>query len=336
MLRVAPAIALGYLVFMSAVSAAPPSPAQKFRVLVFTKTAEYRHDSIPAALAAITQLGAKGGFTVDATEDAGAFSNDNLARYKVVVFLLTTGDVLDPNQQAALTHYIEAGGGFVGVHSAADTEHDWPWYGGLVGAYFVSHPPIQPAVVNVVDRNTPSTIHLPARWTRMDEWYNFAPNPRGSVTVLATVDETSYAPGDHAMGADHPIMWQHVYDGGRSWYTGGGHTSESYSEPLYRSQLLGGILWAAGFDLPRIESLTSKVGRHRLTVTVTHPSCRRCDVRLTVHVHGRALSTTVPADGTRTYATTPALPPGHWRYTVILDDKGMAARADAARSVNVG
>ena len=128
-----------------------------------------------------------------------------------------------------------------------------------MGAYFKIHPAIQKAVIDVLDRDTPSTIHLPAHWTRTDEWYNFQTNPRGSVTVLATVEESTYHPGPGAMGSYHPIMWQHVYDGGRSWYFAGGHTSASYSEPLFRSALLGGILWAAGFDLPSFRSLTTRV-----------------------------------------------------------------------------
>ncbi|WP_420810689.1 ThuA domain-containing protein, partial [Jiangella asiatica] len=218
-------------------------------VLVFSKTAGFRHDSIPAGIAAIEELGAENGFEVTATEDAAAFTADNLAQYDAVVFLSTTGDVLNDEQQAAFEGYIAAGGGYAGVHAAADTEYDWPWYGGLVGAYFDSHPQIQPATVTVADRVHPSTAGLPQRWERTDEWYNYRANPRGDVHVLAALDEDSYDPGGGAMGADHPIAWCHDYEGGRSWYTGGGHTQESYAEPAFREHLLGGILTAAG-ELP--------------------------------------------------------------------------------------
>jgi cytochrome c len=173
------------------------------------------------------------------------FTANNLQQYRAVVFLLTTGDVLDATQQAAFETYIRAGGGYVGVHSASDTEYSWPWYGQLVGAYFLSHPANQTATVRVADHVHPSTEHLPDLWVRFDEWYNLQTNPRGRVHVLATLDERTYAPGSGAMGFDHPIAWCQEFDGGRSWYTAGGHTSESYSEPLFQQHLLGGIEWAA-------------------------------------------------------------------------------------------
>lgn len=215
-----------------------------FAILVFSKTTGFRHDSIPDGIAAIRALGAEHGFAVDATEDAGWFTEAALGRYKVVVFLCTTGNILDPDQKAAFERYIRSGGGFVGIHSASDTEYQWAWYGRLVGAYFASHPQIQRATVHIADPDHPSTRGLPAAWERTDEWYNFRANPRGEVRVLATLDETTYSGG--AMGTDHPIAWCHTMDGGRSWYTAMGHTKESYDEPLFRRHLLGGIESAAG------------------------------------------------------------------------------------------
>lgn len=223
----------------------PAAEAPAFRVLVFSRTVGYRHDSIPDGVAAIQELGAAHGFQVTTTEDPTYFHPDSLARFAVVVFLNTSGDVLDTLQQAAFQAYIQSGGGFVGVHAASDTEYDWPWYGNLVGAYFKNHPHIQEAVVRVIDGTHPSTQALPASWTRTDEWYNFRTNPQEKgVQVLAVLDETTYEGGE--MGAMHPIAWYHVYDGGRAWYTAMGHTKESYAEPLFREHLLGGILWAAG------------------------------------------------------------------------------------------
>jgi cytochrome c len=181
---------------------------------------------------------------VDATEDATTFTDAALARYRAVVFLSTTGDVLDLAQKTAFERYIRSGGGFAGIHSASDTEYNWPWYGRLVGAYFASHSQIQRATVHIADPGHPSTKGLPAIWERTDEWYNFRTNPRGAVHVLATLDETTYSGGK--MGADHPIAWCHLIEGGRSWYTAMGHTKESYAEPLFRLHLLGGIETAAG------------------------------------------------------------------------------------------
>ncbi|MDC0766542.1 ThuA domain-containing protein [Streptomyces sp. HD] len=226
-------------------SSRDPRPgAEAKRVLVFSKTAGFRHDSIPDGVAAVKQLGETGGFTVDATEDATAFTAANLRRYAAVVFLSTTGDVLDATQQNAFEGYIRQGGAYVGVHAAADTEYDWEFYGGVAGAYFQSHPAIQPATVDVEDHAHPATSGLAQTWNRTDEWYNYRSNPRDRVHVLASLDESSYAGG--TMNGDHPIAWCQNYQGGRAFYTGGGHTKESYAEPAFRQHLLGGIRWAIG------------------------------------------------------------------------------------------
>ncbi|WP_078855741.1 ThuA domain-containing protein [Streptomyces sp. NRRL F-5065] len=241
------ALALG-CVFGPAASQSGAHPAGGWkdgkRVLVFSKTAGFRHDSIPEGIAAIRELGATGGFAVDATEDAGAFTPGNLKKYDAVVFLSTTGDVLGPAQQRAFERYIRDGGSYVGVHAAADTEYDWEFYGGLAGAYFRSHPAVQSATVAVEDRAHPATSGLERAWNRTDEWYDYRTNPRERARVLASLDESTYTGG--TMGEDHPIAWCQEYRGGRSFYTGGGHTKESFAEPAFRSHLLGGIRWAIG------------------------------------------------------------------------------------------
>lgn len=221
-----------------------PGAGTSDRVLVFSKTAGFRHDSIPEGIAAVRELGAAHGFKVDATEDARAFTAKNLARYDAVVFMSTTGDVLNRTQQRAFERYIERGGGYVGVHAAADTEYDWPFYGGLAGAYFHSHPEIQSATVHVENHAHPGTAHLGKNWERTDEWYNYRSNPREQAHVLATLDEASYTGG--TMNGDHPIAWCQEYEGGRAFYTGGGHTKESYAEPAFLQHLAGGIKWATG------------------------------------------------------------------------------------------
>jgi len=213
-------------------------------LLVFTKTAEYRHESIPAGVQMLRDLGKEHGFSIDHMEDAAVFEKQGLADYAAIVFLSTTGDILNPQQQNAFVQYVQNGGAFAGIHAAADTEKDWPWYGGLVGAWFSNHPEIQTATVDIEDRTHVSTRMLPERWERTDEWYNYRRNPRGDVHVLMTLDEDSYEGGEH--DGDHPIAWCHNYDGGRSWYTGSGHTEESYAEPLFREHVLEGIRWAVG------------------------------------------------------------------------------------------
>jgi type 1 glutamine amidotransferase len=228
-----------------------PAPATEpvhdgFAVLVFTRTTGYRHASIDDGVAAIRRLGTANGFSVDATEDPTWIDDAALERYRVVVFLSSTGEPLDQLQEAALERWVEAGGGWVGVHAAADALYDRPRYGELVGAWFRRHPSVQRATVRVTDRSHPSTEPLPEVWARTDEWYDFRANPRGRVQVLAVVDESTYQGG--GMGADHPVIWCHQQGGGRSWYTALGHTEASWSEPLFLAHILGGIRWAAGVD----------------------------------------------------------------------------------------
>jgi type 1 glutamine amidotransferase len=241
------AASLAVLLVMMPASQASAEPA--YSVLVFSKTAAFRHSSIPDGVAAIQKLGAEHNFAVDATEDATVFNDADLAEYDSVIWLMTTGDVLNDAQQAAFERYIQAGGGYVGIHSASDTEYDWSWYGGLVGAYFRDHPNIQQATVKVAGHDTAATQGLPSKWVRTDEWYNFRTNPRPHVRVLATLDERTYDPVGYTggfMGSDHPLAWCQRYDGGRAFYTGLGHTSDSYREPLVLQHILGGIEMAVG------------------------------------------------------------------------------------------
>jgi type 1 glutamine amidotransferase len=209
------------------------------RVLVMSKTAGFRHGSIDAGAEAIKTLGAEHGFEVECTEDATVFTPERLAAYDVVVFNNTTGDILDPGQEAAFESYIRAGGGFVGIHAATDTEYDWAWYGSLVGARFAGHGPVGPATLEPADHDHVSTRFLPAKWERRDEWYRFRDVAPGLHT-LVLIEEPD--------GTTRPIAWCHEFEGGRAWYTGGGHLPENFEEPLFVEHLYGGIVWAMGED----------------------------------------------------------------------------------------
>jgi cytochrome c len=281
-------------------------------VLVYTETTGFRHASIADGVAFFQRLAADDGvegadFRVEVVNDSvGHFTDQNLSRFEVVAFLSTTGNPLDLAEQAAFERFVQGGGGYVGVHAAADGEYTWPWYGDLVGAYFESHPLGTPqATIDVEDRDHASTRHLPPRWTRVDEWYEYRRNPRRyvcntetevagletqsalepvpglphplaafqgretgipeqlddreqrcSVHVLLALDEKTYdstPPGGRPSEPDdHPIAWCHDYDGGRSFYTGLGHTAESYTEPEFAAHLVGGVLNAAGLaDCPK-------------------------------------------------------------------------------------
>ena len=214
------------------------------RVLLFSETRGFRHDAIDDALQTLEELAqAVGMQTFHADDSEGVFTEAELARYDAVVWVMTSGDVLSSIEQAAFENFIRSGGGYAGIHSASDTEYDWPWYGALVGAYFDHHPIVQTAVQIVEDNSHVSTAHLNSSWIRTDEWYDYRANPRAQVNVLLRLDERSYSGG--LMGDDHPSAWYHDFEGGRSWYTGGGHTSSSYSEPDFRTHLLGGLRYVA-------------------------------------------------------------------------------------------
>ncbi|MEX0315408.1 MAG: ThuA domain-containing protein [Allomuricauda sp.] len=212
-------------------------------VLVFTKTEGYRHKAIEKGARTLRQLGRTNDFIALQSETSEDFNIQNLRNFKLVVFLNTTMDVLDAQQQRAFELYIKGGGSFMGIHAAADTEYEWPWYGKLVGAYFESHPEQQQAKIEVVDRAHPSTTHLKSEWQHFDEWYNFK-NLNPKVNVLMKLDETSYKGGTN--GDNHPIAWYHEFDGGRAFYTGLGHTEASYDDPDFKQHLLGAIEWCLG------------------------------------------------------------------------------------------
>ena len=218
------------------------------KVLVFSKTMAFKHASIPAGIAAIQKLGSENGFAVDTTKNAELFTDENLKEYSAVIFLSTTGNILDQYQEAAFERYIQAGGGYVGIHAAADTEYDWGWYNDLAGAQFLSHPSGTPTADFIIkDKNFKATeFFTDTIWNRTDELYNYK-NINPDVNVVMTLDEKSYEGGEN--GDFHPIAWYHDFDGGRAFYTGGGHTDESFSEDLFLKHLLGGIEYAIGENL---------------------------------------------------------------------------------------
>jgi uncharacterized protein len=241
----------------------PDDTDDTFAVLVYTRTTDFRHLSIPDGIAAVEELGEEHGFEVEATEDPDAFTDENLARFAAVIFLNTTGTVVEPDGKEAFERYVRGGGGWVGVHSAADTEYEWEFYEHLLGgAYFHSHPVQQPGRVIVEDTGHPSTAHLGDEWLiPLEEYYSFVANPRDRVRVLLSIDEDSYLQdpntthiprgpelpeGESGVMGDHPMTWCHEVDDGHAWYTAFGHEGYLYRTPDYREHLLGGILTAAG------------------------------------------------------------------------------------------
>ncbi|MFI1395663.1 ThuA domain-containing protein [Streptomyces sp. NPDC020681] len=242
--------ALLALVLGLGMAAPPHANAAAYRVLVFSKVTNFTHDSIPAGIEAIKKLGSENGFEVEATDDAGAFNDANLARFQAIVFNNTnstpeSGDLLDATQRAALQKYIRGGGGWVGLHAASASERDWTWYEGLVGAIFDKHPAVQTGRIKVLDQAHPSTKGLPELWERTEEWYNWRTNPTGKVHTLAQIKVRDGITGLDE-GVDHPWSWCQNYDGGRSWFTAGGHAKSAFQEAGFLQHILGGIQWAAG------------------------------------------------------------------------------------------
>ncbi len=240
--------------------------AQNAKVLIFSKNTVYKHQSIPAGIAAIQKLGAENKFDVDTTTDVSKFTKENLKQYATIIFMSPTSpsNITTPRGAAgvvfkdsvnkeAFKDYIHNGGGFLGVHSATDFGYEWAWYGKLIGGYFLGHPRknVQTATLNVLDKKNPATKGLPETWIRADEYYSFKPgsNP-ADLKVLIKLDEStlSYADNEERlkMGASHPIAWYHDYDGGRAFYTALGHTDETFSDPLVLDHLRGALQYTMG------------------------------------------------------------------------------------------
>lgn len=226
---------------------AEPLPNAAFNILVFTKVAGFRHASIESGVAALEDVVARRGWGIYVTENGAVFDSTRLSAFDVVVWLNTTGDVLSATQEAAFQAFVEAGGGYVGVHAAADTEHEWGWYGELLGTRFENHPNfpnVREATVVIEDAAHPATAFLPKRWTWRDEWYNFETNPRSvpGIRILATVDEATYT--GSTMGDDHPIVWCAERGQGRMFYTALGHPSTSFEDPIFVRHVEEAIVWA--------------------------------------------------------------------------------------------
>ncbi|WP_232522268.1 ThuA domain-containing protein [Marinimicrobium alkaliphilum] len=245
-------------------------------VLIFSKSPDWQHESVPAGIQAVTDLVEARGLTPVATEDASVFTDEKLQTMAAVVFVNTYGEIFNNQQRLAFERYIQAGGGFVGIHSAADTESDWHWYRRLLGAAFKSHPEdpsaVQEARVNVVNPHHPATAALPKQFRFTDEWYDFT-SLSDRRTDLLTLDERSYQGGQH--GAYHPIAWYHEFDGGRSFYTGLGHTIETFSHPLFLTHLDGGLEYALAerqpLDYTRVRPDPRRFQRNILVDDLTEP-----------------------------------------------------------------
>jgi len=253
MLKLSRAVLLGFIGLLATTAA----HAEQFSVALFTKTAGWHHESILQGVEAVRHLGELHDFKVFWSEDpTRIFKDDELKKYKAVIFLSTTGDVLNDEQQAAFERYIKAGGGFVGIHAAADTEYDWPWYTKMVGHMFHIHPLVQTATIKVEDPNFPGMDRFPKRFLWTEEWYEYDA-ARSKLHYLLSVDEKTYKPAANwgirngkqtdgkGMGAFHPLAWYQEYDGGRAFYTGLGHLSAAYSDAAFLHHIYGGIYWAA-------------------------------------------------------------------------------------------
>ena len=230
----------------------PLAQAEQFKILVFTKTMGWHHESIHDGITAMRNLAKRHHFALDWHEDAAVFEDERLKQYQAVVFLLTSGDILNEAQQGAMERFIRSGKGYVGIHSASDTEYDWDWYTKMVGRTFHVHPEIQTAKIDVLDKNFPGLELMPKRFLWTEEWYEFGAERTKGLNYILAVDEKTYNPvadwgkvKGTGMGKFHPVAWYHHYDGGRAFYTALGHQPATYSEPLFLAHVYGGIYWAA-------------------------------------------------------------------------------------------
>jgi cytochrome c len=258
-LRRSLAVALAGAVGLSMLSGAPasahPGPHGDAHVLIFTKTTQFRHtEAIEQGVPVLTAAFEAAGITSEHTEDSSVFNDEALSHFDALVMFQASGDPWNAAEKAALERYMQGGGGIVAIHNATDMRGNYAWWDSMIGSLMPGHAatgssPGLPGTVRVEDRRHPSTTHLPQRWNRADEWYNFSTNVRGTAHVLATMDETTYDPGGNRMGYDHPISWCKPYDGGRAWMTAMGHFGAHYTqEPSLVQHILGGVKWAAGVE----------------------------------------------------------------------------------------
>ncbi|WP_062063755.1 ThuA domain-containing protein [Cellvibrio sp. OA-2007] len=245
-------IALSFALVCASLCTTLSAQAQQFNVLLFTKTSGWHHESVNEGVTAMRAMALRHHFNIDWHEDASIFNDEKLKNYQAVIFLLTTGDILNDEQQAAMERFIRSGKGFVGIHSASDTEYDWDWYTKMVGRTFHIHPVIQTAELTVTNRKFPGVERMPERFLWTDEWYEFGAERIKGLNYILTVDEQTYDPkvswGDkkgEGMGKFHPIAWYHDYDGGRAFYTALGHLPATYSDSLFLEHIYGGLYWAA-------------------------------------------------------------------------------------------
>jgi type 1 glutamine amidotransferase len=223
------------------------APLPKDEVLIFSHTTGYRHDSIPAGIAATERIAKRQGFSVRASEDPALFTSRGLRGVRAIVFLSSTTDPKAPSSEwltgerrAALQSFVRSGGGVLAVHAAADSHYGWPWYGRLIGGRFARHPEgTPPGTLTLADRSHPVTGGMPATIRRSDEWYEFADYDPTS-RLLVTLDPASIGEADVN---PNPISWVRQVDGGRVFYTAMGHTAESYSDPYVLRHLSNGLAW---------------------------------------------------------------------------------------------
>ena len=225
---------------------------KQFRALIVTTTRGWHHESLHAGVLALQELGKKNFFDAVLYEDPKGFTDDYVKQFQVIIFLNTTGDIFDSAQQKVMERFIQSGKGYVGIHSASDTEYDWEWYTKLVGRMFVIHPAVQTARLNVLDAEFPGIQGFTGNKLWTDEWYEFGPEKVPDLHYIMAVDENSYNPRADwgskkgvGMGKLHPVAWYHTFDGGRAFYTALGHLPTTFSDASFMNLLYGGIFWAA-------------------------------------------------------------------------------------------
>jgi uncharacterized protein len=233
-------------------SQGPPAPTlpPSARLLVVTHTAGFRHDSIPAAEAALRTIGLDSGlyqtdFCRTADEVRTRLTPAGLAGVDAVFFANTTGNLGIADMSAFLS-WISAGKAFLGTHSASDTYHESPEYLAMLGGEFTTHGAIVDADIRVNDASHPAVAHLAPRFRMTDEWYRFRPAGSGLTILLSFDRNPADGVGTSGDPADLPLAWHKPFGSGRVFYTALGHRSEVWDDPRFRTHLREAIRWGLG------------------------------------------------------------------------------------------
>jgi type 1 glutamine amidotransferase len=215
-----------------------------FKMLIYSITKAFKHDSIPQGVQMLKDIGVEQGFETVVAADNSDITLEGLSKYEIVFFMNSTGDIFNPTEQQAYEDWMTTkNGAFGGTHSATDTENGWEFYSEVTGQYYDLHDNCcaaaqlqwQPAALEHV-----AVKGLPSPWNRSDEWYKFNRAGQWSTKAGFTILSTVTTDG----GGTRPVSFVREYGNFRSFYTSLGHQGSAFQDADVKKHIARGIMWA--------------------------------------------------------------------------------------------